>query len=123
MNAEIVLAHEEHWRDFFLSKPQQYELVWHKRPFMIFKRINFVSNYFLAGSGEIIEQTKNSVRLKLGSSEAVIKFNYFPFLTAGDCQLSPYDAGLEFPLVKISNCPLNSEIVLRSLSPISRLLQ
>ena len=123
MNAEVVLAHEAQWRNYFLNRPDQYELVWQQRPFLMFKRKNFISNYFHAGSGEIIKQTSNSVHFKLTSDEAILKFNYFPFLKIESCETSPYEAGLEFPLIKVSNCHSDSELILKSIAPLERLLK
>jgi hypothetical protein len=123
MNAEVVLAHEAHWRNFFMNLPDLYELVWQQRPFLMFKKKSFVSNYFISGQGEIIEQTANSVHFKLRTSEAVIKFSYFPFLIAGTCTLKPFDVGLDIPFIQLSNCPTETELVLHSVGPLQRLLQ
>ena len=123
MNAEVVLAHEAQWRSYFLNHSNQFKEVWHQKPFMMFKKVGFISNYFLQGDGEISEQTSNAVKFRLKTSEAVLKFIYFPFLTAGSCTLSPYDAGLEFPLIKLTNCPTNTDLSLQSISALQRLLQ
>lgn len=122
-NAEVVLAHEPQWRNFFLDRPEAYELVWKMRPFLMFKRKHFVSNYFVEGSGQILAQRSDGIDLKLAQDSAVIKFNYFPFLKADGCELSPFDAGLEFPLIRLSGCPTGHQLQIRSVGPLERILQ
>lgn len=123
VNAEVVIAHEQQWRNFFLDLPEQFELVWKQKPFLMFKKKNFSSNYFISGEGEILEQNAHSVHIKLNSSDAILKFSYFPFLVADSCTLNAHDAGLELPLIKLSNCPVGKRLIIQSVGPLERFLQ
>ncbi len=121
-NAEIIFAHEPVWRTFFSDRPEQYELIWHKKPFMVFRRKNFKSDYFLSGKGQILEQDKNKLVLQTESDEAVIKFNYFPFLKSSNCQLSAFDVGTELPFIRLSGCNPGESVIIESVSPLERVI-
>ena len=114
INASAVFAHEEFWKNYFTSHPEIYSLVWKGGKFSLFERKND-NNYFYEGSGEVVKQSTNSVVLKLTSPSAVIKFNYFPFLTSSACDLSLRRLSEEIGLVALDNCPLNTEITIRSI--------
>lgn len=113
-NASLIVAHEAKWIKYYRQRLEQYQELWSGAGFVIFKNLAFVNSYFLEGSGEIIEQSENSVRFKLNSERAVIKFRYFEFLEALGCQVTPYRVVDGTNFVELNNCPLNQEIELRS---------
>ncbi|MDZ4785320.1 MAG: hypothetical protein SGJ02_04505 [bacterium] len=122
-NVSAVIAHEPTWKKFFRSHPDQFQLVWQSGKFELFKRLGYLSNYFLEGSGEISKITNHNISLRLNSDSAVIKFTYFPFLTATDCELSFFEAFSGNKFIKLSNCPIGKEIKIESLSPWQRTIK
>jgi hypothetical protein len=122
-NAEIVFAHEAIWRKYFNQQPERFELIWTNYPFIAYKRRQFISNYFVEGSGQILNHSKNELVLTVSSSDNIIKFNYFDFLTSSNCELSPVDYGLEFPFIKLKNCDINKPVIIKSISAIERVLK
>lgn len=122
-NATAVVAHERPWREYFTSHPAEYELLWHGGVFNIFRRKDYTSNYFLEGSGSIISQSSNGVTLNLDTPDAVVKFNYFPFLKAEGCTVSAYEASGGIRLVKLGSCPVHTPIRLEAKPGITRIWQ
>jgi hypothetical protein len=51
-----------------------------------------------------------------------MKFNYFPFVEVSGCSVSPaeVDGGIRF--IKLSGCPLGTELTLKSVGPLTRLV-
>jgi len=121
-NVSAVMAHEPEWRNYFLKRPAQFKEVWNGESFKMFERIGYQSSYFLEGSGELLAQTENQVRLKLHSAEAVIKFNYFPFLKSSACKLSAKNVSESVSLIQLRDCPLESEVIIDSVGPLERIL-
>lgn len=121
-NVTAVFAHEREWRDYLYARPDEYKLVWKEERFHLFERIKYQSEYFLSGSGTIEKQDTNSVELQLDSPNAIIKFNYFPFLTSNHCNLSPHKISDEMTLIKLESCPVGETITLKSRLPLSRVL-
>ncbi len=118
-NATYVLAHEDEWKRYYSLRPEQYELVWHsgdRIDFQLFRRRNYESNYFYSGSGELVTQDSSSIKVKLNSAEAVIKFNYFPFLEASSCIIQPEQVSADYKFIKLTNCPEGKEIVIKAKS-------
>ncbi len=122
MNAGTVLAHERNWKTYFGSKTKDYQLIIEIGRFKLFKRIGFKSNYFLEGSGKILDQNTNSVTLELNSPEAIIKFKYFPFLQADDCTLTPEELPGNIKFIKLSMCPSNKAITIKSIDGYKRII-
>jgi hypothetical protein len=87
-NVSSVVAHETKWRDYFLTRAELYETSWKDESFMLFKVRDFKSNWFVTGQGELLAQSDRSVKVRVASSEAVLKFAYFPFLQSSACRLS-----------------------------------
>ncbi|RMD83842.1 MAG: hypothetical protein D6808_08025 [Candidatus Dadabacteria bacterium] len=119
-NVSLVVSHDEKWRKYFSARPNLYTMVWSKGIFTLFKR-KAKSSYFLSGKGEIIDQQNNKILLRLDSKSAVIKFNYFPFLTSPQCKLSPYQVDKTMVFIRISHCVHKQAIVIKSVSPFKRL--
>lgn len=122
LNVSAVFAHEKKWRDYFRKSPQ-YSRVTNIDDFVLYQRLGKESGYFIQGTGRILQQDLSLVRLSLETPDAIIKFRYFPFLQASGCKIKPYSVVEEIPFVHLSDCPIDQEIILRSVSPLSRLLK
>lgn len=113
-NAGHVFAHEPEWLTYFSSRPEEYLSVWQSGKFTLFKRLDFEATYFLEGRGEILSQNTSSIRLKLQTPNATIKFTHFDFLTADTCRIMPHEVGEGINFIKLADCPVNEEIVIKS---------
>lgn len=120
MNSSLVIAHEKKWRDYLISNPDKYEFIEKIDIFNIFRRKNFTPNYFMSGSGEVLYQDSHSINLKLHTKDVTIKFNYFPFLKASSCQISPMEISPEINFIHLSNCDISNPIKIESVSGFSR---
>ena len=121
LNATFILAHEPKWRKYFRQHKEAYEEVGAVNSFVGFKRLKN-SSYFISGDGEVINQLENKLVLKLTTKDAVIKFNYFPFLKVQGCEnLVAYNEKENLKLIKLLNCNIDQEITINSVNPISRL--
>jgi hypothetical protein len=99
-----------------------YKKVGESGVFSLFERKKS-SNYFIAGTGEILSQDESQIKLRLKTSSATIKFSYFPFLKVKNCKI--IKANESFPplsLIDLEECSTNNEIVIESINPISRML-
>lgn len=114
MNASAVFAHEQHWRDYFNTHPDVYKKIWQGGKFQLFARSTFPNSYFVEGTGKIISQDTHSITLSLESKDAVIKFNYFPFLTSSACQISNREISESLDFIELKDCPLNTPISIYS---------
>jgi hypothetical protein len=121
INTSAVFAHEPFWKEYFTKNPDKYKKVWQGGKFLLFERTNNLSSYFAEGSGEIISQTNNSVILKLNTNAAVIKFNYFPFLKSSACKLTSRSYPGEINFIELTDCPVDSNIEIKSASLVQRL--
>lgn len=121
MNVTIVMAHEPQWRKYFSERPQQYALKEHHQDFMIFERLGYSPSYVLEGTARDLTQSSNSVTLTPLTERLVLKFKYFPFLTATGCEVTGFQAAPELQLVELSRCPVGSPIRVESVSPLKRL--
>jgi len=119
-NVGAIMAHEPYWRNYFLRSPENYKKEWRKGRFVLFTNLNFTNTYFLRGEGEVIEQTTNSIKLRVDSSDATIKFNYFPFLKSSHCKISPARVAEEVTLIHLSECTPGTELSISSKSPFTR---
>ena len=120
-NATAVMAYEPKWKEYFDSYSERYRRVWNSGQFSLYKR-NTPASFFLHGEGEILERTSSKILFKLSSSEAVLKFTYFPFLKVEGCVLTPEAAAEGITLVKVSSCPLGIELELVAINPLQRLI-
>ncbi|MCB0309993.1 MAG: hypothetical protein KDD42_02080, partial [Bdellovibrionales bacterium] len=117
-----VVAHERVWWKFFHDRPKLFEEVWRGSTFKIFKRNMYEPSYFLKGVGRIESIEMDRVTFTLDSSQAVLKFNYFPFLKVAGCQVSDYEYSKGIHLVSLGDCPVGERLVLISVDPITRLV-
>ncbi len=123
-NVSAVFAHEREWKDYFSARPRQFRRVWSAERFVLYERINFVSNYFLEGQGEILSQTSNRIILKLDTAEAVLKFNYLPILKSSGCKISAQVVSPSVSLIALKEChtPSKIEVVVESKGVMERLM-
>ncbi|NLF25666.1 MAG: hypothetical protein GX589_08445 [Deltaproteobacteria bacterium] len=122
LNVGAVVAHERSWRKYFKERPHLFEQVWSLDSFTLFRRRDFESSYFLEGSGEILDQDFRSFTLKLDTSQALIKFKYYPFLTSTACRLSERAISKNVRFIELADCPLNTPIRIEALPPWRRAL-
>lgn len=126
-NVTHILVFENGIRNFYQSHPEHFELVWEApfrwngQPLHMYRRRNYDPTYFLQGDGEIVAQHTNSVTVKLFTPQAVLKFNYFPFLTADGCQIKPFEVTQGISLIKLSSCPTGQAITIKSTPPLARI--
>jgi hypothetical protein len=122
MNVSLVVAHEPTWREFFSSRPAEFEPAGALLGFLLFRRVGFVSSYVLQGAADNISQTTNSVTLTPQTPRVVLKFTHFPFLTSTRCVLKPFALSPELTFIELRDCPVGQEITIKSVSPLQRLL-
>lgn len=113
LNATAVITYEPTWLAVFSSDTNRYRKAWQGRRFTLFERNIPNPTYFLEGKGEILSQSTSEVRLRLESETAVIKFNYFSFLEAPGCTVSPERISEDVTFVRLSDCSSKDEVVLR----------
>ncbi|MBX7137638.1 MAG: hypothetical protein K1X83_06610 [Oligoflexia bacterium] len=120
-NVSAVIAHEADWKKRFNAQPDRYQSVWRGGKFELFQRLRPAPGYFLEGQGAIISQQDDRVRFTLESSEAVLKFNFLPFVRVDGCEVAPreYPGGIK--LIELRGCPVNRELELRSINAAERL--
>lgn len=120
-NAGFILAHEPNWGKYFTDRKDKYNLKFSDGRFSGFTRNGFKSNYFLEGRGEIISQTESSIRLKVETKNAVLKFTYFPFLKSTSCKIGGRKVEFNLVFIALADCPINQKIEISSVSPAERL--
>jgi hypothetical protein len=120
-NVSAIFAHERKWRLYFESKPDIYTKVWSSGRFTLYANERFSNNYFLNGSGEVLEQTSNSVRVRVDSKKALLKFTYFPFVTSSACELSGKSVSNSIDFIELSNCTPGEVVEIRSKGPLARI--
>lgn len=103
-NVTLVITHDKNWRRFFESRPEEFKIIWEQGRFKIFARPGYHANYFHSGAGDLLEQSADSVRFKLASSEAVLKFNYLPALKIDGCEIFPLPIEPPVVLLGVRNC-------------------
>jgi hypothetical protein len=121
MNASHVVAHEQSWREWFSSRPDEYRLVEKAGDFWIFHRLLYSPTYFLKGRGEVLQQDGASVVVKLDDRSVVLKFNYYEHLESSDCTVMPYAVSKEVTFIELRDCKGSGPVVLSAMSPVSRL--
>ena len=122
MNVTVVMAHEPQWRKYLSERPQRYALKEHQKDFMIFERLGYTPSYVLEGEARDLTQSSNSVTLTPLSQRVVLKFKYFPFLTASGCKVSPVQVAPELQFVELSGCRIGESTRVESVSPLKRLV-
>jgi hypothetical protein len=122
MNSTVILAHEPYWREYFLARPAHYKEIWRGDTFIAFKRLGYTSQYSLESGVVVSEMTTNSVTFTTTAPTAVLKFKHFPFLVSDACKVEKFTVAPELDLIKVSECPINTPITLKSTPPRNRIL-
>lgn len=121
VNATVVIAHEKKWRTYFRNNPNRYTYLGTFGVFSVFKRLH-ESNYFLEGSGQVQTQTSNAVTVTLSEPNALLSFQYFPFLISNStCTLQGETITDKLTLIRLRNCPVNTAITINAKSGFKRL--
>lgn len=113
-NVSLLLAHDHAWQKWLNQYPEQFRLLETIGPFEIFSYKKFSNNYFEQGSGTIIEQGQNGVKLTLSTPSAVIKFKYNQFLISNQCQLEPIEVISGDNFIQLRNCQPDVEVQIRA---------
>jgi hypothetical protein len=121
-NATIVLAHEPTWVEYFRSRPDEYHRIRQDGEFFVFSRIGYTPSYTVEGSIRDLSTTSSSISFTPLSERIVLKFKYFAFLKSSACSLEPYPVGGGLVFIRLSGCPLNESVTIKSTSPIERLV-
>ena len=121
MNTTAVLAHEREWRQYFAARPDRYQYIRNVGRFQFFTRKGPSDGYFLKGKGEILEQNSHQIRLRVDESDAVIKFSFFPFLTASGCALSSEKVAPEVEFIHLRECTPGATVTIESVNAFQRL--
>ncbi len=122
-NVQTIIAHEHYWKNYFLERPELYMPVSKEGRFWIFRRRIFPDSYFLEGAGEITRQDPQRIVFRLRGSEAVLKFNFFPFLKAtSPCIIAPRQVGQSVTFIALHECPIDQELEIKAAAPWTRVL-
>ena len=111
-----VVAHEPKWIQYLNERPDRYKKIWNAGLFHFFRRTPTPGSegYFLEGQGEVLQQDSSSATIRVDSSESVIKFKYFPFVTAEPCQVEPYHLPDDLMLIRLKGCPVGATVKLQA---------
>lgn len=120
MNSTVVAAHEPLWIDYFRARPHEYAQVWRGGHFLLFRRLNYQPTPTLLGSVASLHSSSNSITLIPTSESLVLKYRYFPFLSASGCTLSPFSHPSGVELIQLSQCSPGTPVTLKSVSPLRR---
>jgi hypothetical protein len=123
MNATSVVAHEREWRDYFSARPEKYALRWREDRFSLFERKAFESSPFLDGAGALLERTTHSLRFRIDSPSATLKYNYFPFLQTSGCKIGPAEVAPEIRFIALTGCEPGTEVTIEASAPWRRVLK
>lgn len=123
MNADLLVVREPRWIQFMNDNREYYRLRGRERNFLFYSRRKADKNWFLEGTGEIIEKTSSGLKLQLKSDSAVIKFNYFPFLEAKGCSLEPRELPGNLTFIRIYGCtPGQKTVEIKSVPVYKRII-
>lgn len=120
-NVTTVIAHEPIWREYFMARKKRYQRVSRHKSFFVFKRLGYTSDYFIEGRGEILEEGKGRILVRVDTKDVVLKFNYAPILKSSHCVLSGVDVGPSVNFIKLSDCAPGSTVEIRAISFLERL--
>lgn len=120
VNASSVIAHEKNWREYFDQRPESYQRVWQQGRFFLYRRLQWPNSYVYQGAGALLSQSIDRVVVRPDSARVVLRFNYFPFLTASGCSIAPYNAAPEVQLIELSGCVSGVPVTIISKNPLER---
>lgn len=122
MNVTLVLAHEPHWRHYFMDRPNEYREVARQEGFILFSRLNVNPSYVLEGSASSVQQDDNSVQLTPSTERVLLSFKYYPFLRSSQCSLRPFSVAPDLSIVELSACEPGIPVTIESVRPLERLM-
>lgn len=122
MNITAIVTHDGFWRRWFKKRKKLFNKVFELDRFTIYVRNNVEPSYFLSGRGEILSQNSNSVKVRVSSAKAVLKFKYFDFLHSETCKLGPFKVSPSLYFIELQQCEAEASITIASRSPLKRLL-
>lgn len=120
-NVTDLFAHERYWIDYLNNHPDDFEIIWKGERFNLFRRKNYINNYFLEGAGSNVNQSTNFFEFVPSTENLIIKLNYFPFLEVNNCQISPYK-NQSLTLVKLTNCKIGQPVRIKMTNPLQRII-
>lgn len=120
-NVEYIITHDNFWGAWYQKRADAYQKTSEEKKFRIFKRLRFSSDWTLEGELLELKQNRNSIELVPLSSDLTIRFNYLPFLRSSDCEISGSDISSQIKFISLKNCPIGKKIVIKSISPFSRI--
>lgn len=122
-NITAIAIHDVEWLPWFSARPDFYTKVWEGRIFTIFQRRFGPKNWFLEGSGEVVEQNKNRLLVRMNTSSAVLRFNWLPFLEVEGCEkISPTSPFEGITFIRLEGCTTSTSIEVHAKSAMARIL-
>ncbi len=122
MNIGGIFAHEKQWRNYFAARPTEYQLEENIGRFAFYRRVGFASNYVLAGAASKLSITRDTITLTPTTESVTLKFNYLDFLQSSGCVIKGEQVAPEITLIRLERCTPGTEITIRSISTLGRLL-
>jgi hypothetical protein len=120
-NVSLVFSHEADWNRYFNNHPEHYTRIWYNQDFQLFRLTAPPPGWIYLGKAKLdTKAPKNQIKLIAESQEIVVRFNYLPFLTASSCKLGYKEIAQEVKLIKLSDCKIGEEIIIKSASAWSR---
>jgi len=119
-NVTLVVAHESNWQKWLARRKKLYAFIEKVGNFEIYKRLNAKPSLFMQGQAEIIEEKDNLLKIKVHSSELLIKMNYLPFLYSSSCKLDKETVQTDINFVRLSECNPGTTVTISSVSPFCR---
>ncbi len=120
MNVSTIITHDHYWRSWYEKRHNNFIKIGKSGRFTVFKNLNPSNSYFLQGVGEISLQSGSAIHVKLNTSDAVLKFNYYDFLQAPGCEIKPEYIHNDIKFIKLTKCLTNQLIEISSISPRKR---
>jgi len=120
LNVSVVAAHEPFWRAQFRDDPE-YAFAARFGKFAFYSRKNFPDSFVYSGEAEIVETTSSRITLHAKTSNVILRYRYYPWVTATGCSISALPAGYELELIALSDCTTAEPITIHSVSPLKRL--
>jgi hypothetical protein len=119
LNVQTVVAHDPKWKKY-LKRSKKFEQIATHDQFLYFKIKDNIPDYFLQGSGTLEDSRYDEIVIKPTTDSLVVKFNWYPFLKASSCEITPYDAGDSLTFIQLSKCSPGSTVKVKAISPIAR---
>jgi hypothetical protein len=123
-NVTLTVAREQVWKDYFRQSSFRYDEIAIVGKFVVFKRNNAPESYFYKGSGKIITQNAEGFILRTNTDHAVLRFNYYPFLSVDNCSsIKPYRISDSVTFIELSSCSTERPVEVKSVSGLKRIMR